>query len=230
MKDDNSDQKAQDSPRGKRVLGKLPKGERDSEQEPAPEGTFGVQTGSPPGKEPGTSQPRRGSKPTPRASHRRTPRTDASDGDDKLVLPEDALVAMRRSGGLRFTSKGVVIYRDGRVATEGTGYGAARQAPAKRLDDEEFAELYRALDTAWGQGSGARDQGPKGETESFPGQPSTSGRRNPDGYAYDLAARLGEHTYAAEVFDGSIPEQLAPLLELLSRHMRPTRQARDKNP
>jgi hypothetical protein len=216
---DNSDKEAPGPSRGKRVLGKLPKGERDSEQEPAPEGTFGAQSASPPDIELGESQSRKGSKPPPRASHRRTPRPEASDGD-KLALPEDALVAMRRSGGLRFTSKNVVIYRDGRVITDGTGYGTARQSPAKRLDDEEFAELYRALDTAWGQGS-------EGETESFPGQPPTSGRQNPDGYAYELAARLGTHTYAAEVFDGSIPEQLAQLIKVLSRYMRPTRQARD---
>lgn len=215
---DNSDKEAHDSPRGKRVLGKLQKGERDSELEPAPEGTFGVQSGSPPDIEPAGTQQRKGSKPSPRASHRRTPRTEAS--DDKLALPEDALVAMRRSGGLRFTSKSVVIYRDGRVATEGTGYGAVRQAPAKRLDDEEFAELYRALDTAWSVGPGARGQGSEGETESFLGQPPTSGRQNPDGYAYEIAARLGTNSYAIEVFDGSIPEQLAPLIKLLSRHIR----------
>ncbi|HYO50376.1 MAG TPA: hypothetical protein VEW94_11055 [Chloroflexia bacterium] len=226
MKDDNSDKEAPVPSRGKRVLGKLPKSERDSEPEPVPEGTFGAQSASRPDIEPAGTQPRKGSKPPPRASHRRTPRTEASDGD-KLALPEDALVAMRRSGGLRFTSKSVVIYRDGRVATEGTGYGTARRAPAKRLDDEEFAELYRALDMAWGQESGARDQGPEGETESFPGQPLTSGRQNPDGYAYEIAARTGRHTYATEVFDGSIPEQLAPLIKILSRYMRPARQARD---
>lgn len=212
---DNSDNEAQDSLPGKHVLGKLPKGERDSELEPSAEGTFGAQSGSPPDIEPARLQQRKGSKPPPRASHRRPPRTEASD-EDKLTLPEDALVAMRRSGGFRFTSKSVVIYRDGRITTEGTGYGAASQAPARRLSDEEFAELYRALDTARGQGSEV-------ETDSVPSQRFTSGRANPDGYAYEIAARVGTDTYSVEAFDGSIPEQLSPLIKVLSRHMRSTR-------
>ncbi|HYP38833.1 MAG TPA: hypothetical protein VEX13_00595 [Chloroflexia bacterium] len=222
---DNSDKVTQDTPPGKRVLGKLSKGERDSELEPPPEGTFGAQSGSPPDIEPVRTQQRKGRKPPPRASHRRPHRRETSNGD-KLTLPEDALVAMRRSGGLRFTSKEVIIYRDGRVTTEGTGYGT-RQAPARILSDEEFAELYRALDTARDQGPGIRGQGSEVGIDSFPGSPSTFGRQNPDGYAYEIVAKIGTDTYAVEVFDGSIPEQLSPLLELLSRHMRPTRQARD---
>jgi hypothetical protein len=225
MKDNSDKDNLRDSSPGKHVLGKLPKGERDSELEPSPEGTFGAQPVSPPDIEASGLQ-RKGSKPSPRASHRRPPRSSV-DEDDKLALPEDALVAMRRSGGFRFTSKSVVIYRDGRVTTEGTGYGAARQAPARRLSDEEFAELYRALDAAQDQGSGARGQGSEVETDSIPGQRFTSGRKNPDGYAYEIVARTGTGTYAVEVFDGSIPEQLAPLIRILSRHMRPTRQGRD---
>jgi hypothetical protein len=216
---DNSDKETQDATPSKRVLGKLPKGARDSELEPPPEGTFGAQSGAPPDIEPGRLQQRKGSKPPPRASHRRPPRRSADDGD-KLDLPEDALVGMRRSGGFRFTSKSVVIYRDGRVITEGTGYGTARQAPSRILSDEEFAELYRALDRVRGQGSEVG-------TDSFPGSPATIGRQNPDGYAYEIAARIGTDTYAVEVFDGSIPEQLAPLIKILSRHMRPMRQARE---
>jgi len=34
---------------------------------------------------------------------------------DTLRLPRGALVAMRRSGGLKFRSREVVVYRDGRV-------------------------------------------------------------------------------------------------------------------
>ncbi|HEX9987366.1 MAG TPA: hypothetical protein VGE45_02685 [Chloroflexia bacterium] len=224
---DNSDKETPDSSPGKRVLGKLSRGERDSELEPPPEGTFGAHSGSPPEIEASGLQQRKGRKPPSRVSHRRPPRSGADD-DDKLSLPEDALVAIRRSGGFRFTSKSVVIYRDGRVTTEGTGYGAGRQAPARRLDDEEFAELYRALDRARGQGSGARDQGSEVETDSFSGQRFTSERANPDGYSYEIVARIGMDTFAVEVVDGSIPEQLSPLIKVLSKYMRPARQVGDR--
>lgn len=226
MKDNPDNDKAPDSSHGKRVLGRISKDDRDSELEPAPEGT----PEAPPGIERGRFQQRKSSKSSPRISHRRPPRGDTS-SDDKPSLPEDALVAMWRSGGLRFTSKGVVIYRDGRVTTEGTGFGAARQSPAQWLSDAEFAELYRALGTARlhelpstrDQGPGVRGQGFGVETDSFPELHSTSGRANPDAYAYEVAAKIGPNTYTVEVFDGSVPEQLAPLIEFLSKRMRPAR-------
>jgi hypothetical protein len=59
------------------------------------------------------------------------------------------------------------------------------------------------------------------EAANFPESPSTSGRQSPDAYAYEIAARIAGSTYSVEVFDGSIPEQLSPLIQLLTSYMRP---------
>jgi hypothetical protein len=128
----------------------------------------------------------------------------AGDADDALDLPEGALVAMRRSGGLRFTSRAVVVYPDGKVEVrDDAAPGSPAPKPARKLSDQDLAQLYRALDEA-----------------NFPELPPTSGRQSPDAFAYDIAARIGSRTYAVEAFDGSIPASLAPLVQLLARFMR----------
>ena len=43
------------------------------------------------------------------------------------------------------------------------------------------------------------------------------GEQNPDGYAYEIAAHLGQRSNEIEVFDGSVPEALQPLVERLSK-------------
>ena len=123
-------------------------------------------------------------------------------GEERLVLPPGALVAMRRSGGLRFTSRTVVIYADGRVVTDGgseTKQGAGR---ARKLSDAELAALYRALEEA-----------------GLDELPPRSGRQNPDAYAYELAVRLEGREYATEAYDGSISKQVAPLIQMLTRYL-----------
>lgn len=120
-------------------------------------------------------------------------------------MPDGALVAMRKSGGLRFTSRTVVVYANGQVATDDAVQpGSAGPAQARKLADADLAALYRALNGA-----------------NFPQLPATSGRQNPDAFAYELAARAGSAAYSVEVFDGSVPAQLTPLIHLLTDYMRP---------
>ncbi len=124
------------------------------------------------------------------------PATPAPVSADTLRLPRSALVAMRRSGGFKFRSREVVVYRDGRVNYD-DGESGARTVWT--LSDAELAELRSALDqAAWGKLPAA-------------------GRQNPDAFAYELVARPTRRVYSAEVFQGSIPASLAPLIQQLNR-------------
>ncbi len=118
---------------------------------------------------------------------------------DRLTLPRGALVAMRRSGGLKFRSRKVVTYRDGRV-----NYDDGEHGPRTvwTLGDAELAELRRALEQA-----------------NLPKLARSSGRQNPDAFAYEIVGRPSRRAYAVEAFQGSIPETLKPLIELLNRYM-----------
>jgi len=118
---------------------------------------------------------------------------------DQLTLPRGALVAMRRSGGFKFRSRAVVAYRDGRVNYDD---GQAGPRTVWTLDDAEMAGLRRALEQA-----------------NLPKLAPSSGRQNPDAFAYEIIGRPSRRVYAAEVFQGSIPESLKPLIQQLSRFM-----------
>lgn len=124
--------------------------------------------------------------------------------DDRLVLPEGALVAMRRSGGFRFSSREVVIYHDGRVAVDSDAAGQAAPVIIRRLSYKDLSELYNALDGA-----------------NFPQPPAAHGHQNADAYAYEIVTRSGTALHSVEVFDGTIPTQLAPLLRFLVGCMKP---------
>lgn len=182
-----------------RVVGKIPTGDFDTELQSQPrpetpqsehseervEGLEGVRTG-------------RGVPATPKSPRMPTPEPDTE------LLPEDAIVAMRRSGGFRFTSKRVVVYRDGRVEIQDDSpYARGERSRTLKLSDRQLAELYRLLDGA-----------------DLPGLPATSGRQSPDASAYEIAARLRQTDYAVEAFEGSVPEQLKPLIQFLARFMR----------
>ncbi len=119
---------------------------------------------------------------------------------EPLRLPRGAFVAFRKSGGLRFTTGEVVVYPDGRVAYD------ARGVPQK-----EYNRLRRALND--GQVIAMR----KLLDQSNFWRTSSGGEQNPDGYAYEIAARLGQRSNEIEVFDGSLPEPLKPLVERLSK-------------
>jgi hypothetical protein len=116
---------------------------------------------------------------------------------DRLTLPRGAFLAFRQSGGLRFSTREVIVYNDGRVIARrqsklGAGEGSQRITP------EEVARLKEMI-----------DQG------GFFGLPRSIGSQSPDGYAYELIARAGRKSRSIEFFDGSLPSELQPLLARL---------------
>jgi hypothetical protein len=115
---------------------------------------------------------------------------------DTLRLPRGALVAMRRSGGFKFRSREVVVYRDGRV-----NYDDGESGPRTvwTLGDAEMTELRGALNQA-------------GLAKLL-----AAGRQNPDAFAYEIVARPARRVYSVEAFQGSIPASLTPLINQLNR-------------
>jgi len=104
------------------------------------------------------------------------------------------------SGGFKFRSRDVIVYRNGRVIYN----DAAGAATTRKLTDTQIAELRRAL-----------------EQVDFSQLPASAGRHNPDAFAYEIVARPVRRAYAIEVFQGSIPESLAALIRQLNELMRP---------
>jgi len=121
--------------------------------------------------------------------------------DDQLKLPRGAFIAFQQSGGLRFSTRGLIVYRDGRVISRRQGKLGAR-GESRRITLEEVANLQ--------------------ETIAHSGLEKLSGsigRPNPDGYAYELIARAGRKLRAIEFFDDSIPSDVKPLLAQLKTLM-----------
>jgi len=169
-----------DSDRPDDVLGRIAPGERDT------------RLGGPEGPRPAGSHRRYGpaaGEPTP-----------AREPEDAPTLPRGGLVVMRVSGGYRFSSREVVVYRDGRVLQRRHVDGLSiYRGGAQRLMDDQLAELRQAID----QLEIARS------AEARP-------RQSPDTLAYEIVARAGRRLKRAEAFTGGIPESLAPLIRLLS--------------
>jgi hypothetical protein len=131
------------------------------------------------------------------------PRSDRLQAADRIKLPRGAFVACRQSGGLRFSTREVTVYNDGRVIVRrqgklGSGENTLRITPA------EVAAL-KALITQSG----------------LPGLPryATIGSQSPDAYAYELIVRLERKSNKFEFFDGSIPAEVKPLLTQLKSLM-----------
>jgi hypothetical protein len=207
MKEKPKRDKASEASPPDHLLARIPSGEFDSKLPQTPSTTSAPTPSQSPehveglgglsrGKRAGTTLP-------PEAAATRQPAVPASPpAEDEL--PEGAIIAMRRSGGLRFTTKRVVIYQDGRVVMEGSlTPGESRRPRPRKLRDKELAELYRALEHA-----------------NFSALPHISGLQSPDAYAYEIVARDGDTTHSVEVFEGSIPEQLKPLIQVLSTYMK----------
>lgn len=127
----------------------------------------------------------------------------AQPSDAPLLLPKKALVIMRSSGGLRFTSYEVAVYEDGSVTTrDAAAMPQATAAPAKPLTN---AQLNRIRDLL--------------TPDIFKAAPKTAPAQKPDRYAYELAARIGRATKRAELADGSIPEEFKKLVAELKKLM-----------
>ena len=121
--------------------------------------------------------------------------------EEVLALPQGAWLAMRKSGGLLFSSREVAVYEDGRVTGSAIGGGRLeRDSPPRRLAPAQLAALRRAV-----------------EQIDFGRLPAVAGRQGRDAFVYELVARSGRTTHAVEVFEGAIPEQVAPLVEQLNR-------------
>jgi hypothetical protein len=123
--------------------------------------------------------------------------------DDRLKLPRGAFIALRQSGGLRFSTREVMVYHDGRVVARRQGKLGAREE-SRRITPGEVAELKAAI--------------ARSSLRELPGSASI-GRPNPDGYAYELIARAGRKLKAIEFFDGSVPSEVKPLLAQLKTLM-----------
>ena len=119
--------------------------------------------------------------------------------DDRLKLPRGAFIAFRQSGGLRFSTREVMVYHDGRVVARRQGKLDTREG-SWRITPDEMGDLKAAI-----AHSGLRD------LPRF----SSIGQQNPDGYAYELIARAGRKLKSIEFFDGSIPAEVQPLLAQL---------------
>lgn len=139
----------------------------------------------------------------PETGQASTPAVFGIEPDNKpepFRLPRSAFVGLRKSGGLVFTSSEVVVYPDGRVAYDARGVPQKEYTRLRRvLNDGQTISLRKLLD----------------QTNFW--QATSGGAQNPDAYAYEIAARLGQRSNEIEVFDGSLPESLQPLVERLSK-------------
>jgi hypothetical protein len=119
---------------------------------------------------------------------------------EKLDLPKGALIAYRRSGGLKFSSDLIVVYPDGRVSYGGPDAAKqTRQQVARKLNDGQISGLRKLLDQC-----------------NFFGFKTGGGQQPPDSYAHEIMARSGKRNNFLEVFDGGIPDALRPLVEQLN--------------
>jgi hypothetical protein len=118
-------------------------------------------------------------------------------GDDRLKLPRGAYIAFRQSGGLRFSTREVIVYKDGRVIARRQGKLGAGEG-SRRITPDEVAELKELI-----------------EQSGFLELPHSIGSSSPDGYAYEVIARMDRRTNSVECFDGRIPPELQPLLARL---------------
>jgi hypothetical protein len=120
---------------------------------------------------------------------------------DRLTLPPEAFIVLRQSGGLRFSTREVIVYHDGRVTFRRLGKLDAT-AGSRRMTPDEVADLKAAI-----------------AHSSLHALPALTGRQSPDGYAYELIARTGRKSTSIEFFDGSIPSKVRPLLAQLNALM-----------
>ena len=121
--------------------------------------------------------------------------------DHSPLLSPDVVVFFRQSGGLRFSTLEVTVYRDGRAMWQRTGKITAGQGE-RQLTAEEIAALQDLI------------------TQSgFIGLPTPIGRQSPDGYAYEVIAQIADRSASLEFFDNSIPAEVRPLLAHLKALM-----------
>lgn len=127
--------------------------------------------------------------------------TKLNPATERWVLPRGAVIALRQSGGLRFSTRVMLVYRDGRVFFRRQGKLDSGEG-SRRITSHEVAALNELI-----KQSGLFEL------------PPSIGRPSPDGYAYELIVRVGRKSKTIEFFDGSIPAEVQPLLAQLKRLM-----------
>jgi hypothetical protein len=151
------------------------------------------------------------------ASHRKRTRAGAGAApslpdEGPLALPRGGLAAMRMSGGFRFSSREIVVYRSGKITYRQLAPAEDLTSQTRQLPLSQLVELHVAL-----KNSGMARL-------MLPG-----GRQSGDTFAYEIVARVGRVVRSIEVFEGSIPESLAPLIRELKQLM-PQDAAADEPP
>jgi hypothetical protein len=122
---------------------------------------------------------------------------------EPLQLPLGAFIAYRMTGGSKSSAHEIVVYPDGRVSFGGPDVSKQVYArAARKLNDGQIARLRKLLDQV-----------------GFFRIPTAQGNPAPDALAHAIVARIGSRANHVEVFDGSIPDALAPLLQQLSALM-----------
>lgn len=115
---------------------------------------------------------------------------------EEPLLPQGALVAMRKSGGLRFSSRWAVVYRSGRVE-RGSNAGLARAA---YLEPAALRALWRLT--------------LRSRLALYEGLKSQAG---PDAYSYELAAQVGRNLREVQLQTGSIPPRMEALVRVMEK-------------
>ncbi|MBC8160928.1 MAG: hypothetical protein H7Z42_06880 [Roseiflexaceae bacterium] len=118
-------------------------------------------------------------------------------------MPKGCWLRLRAAGGLVFRSSETLVFEDGRLSYRSSPsavYGETLMV--RELTSTQMNDLQRAVEAA------ALDA-----IEP----PTHSGR---DTIAYELSVRDGRKTSTAEVFQGRIPEHVAPLLDMIAECVR----------
>lgn len=143
--------------------------------------------------------------PTAAASHRKgEPTSDAakmpsSFDADPLVLPGTAVAALRKSGGLRFSSREVVVFRDGRVSYRTLApHPEPRRRSVRVLSSMEMGELRRLI-------------------KACLLSPRPAARSSPDAFVSEVATRSGRTVRQAELTPGAMDASEAALVNFLTR-------------
>jgi len=134
-----------------------------------------------------------------KSEHDDKPTTNA----EPLQLPLGAFIAYRTSGGAKASSREIVVYPDGRVSFGGPDVSKQIYSRVgRKLNDGQMARLRKLLD----------------QVNFFRLQIEPS-HQPPDALAHEIIARIHARSNHIEVFDGSIPDALAPLIQQLDALM-----------
>ena len=128
--------------------------------------------------------------------------SQSSKGTAKPTLADGAIVCMRMSGGIRFSSRDVSVFADGLVRSKHVEHGNdAAAATELKLDASVLVDIVSLI-----------------SAETFAPISVTTNQR-PDTYAYELIATVDNKIHELEVFDGSIPKPVGELIALLKTYL-----------